>query len=286
MAKEPTDPLRYWHRLFGLLLTDYFTGSPFRVEIEADLSLQRQFLDVLILRRFAGAFADRLPDGMEDLAPHNLVTFKSHREWLYDWVMKELIGHYVAYRKLVSRTPTELLPEDQFRLYAVTARFPSVLSRQVPWHERGPGVYDCQWGTDTIRVIVAGQLPLEPHNAPLHLFSAKPELVSFGSEAFRQKSAKTSSLIRQLFQRFRKESPLMPYTMADFSSDYVKEHFGEMSPQARRELLRSLSVEEQQEALQSLLADRLAGLSEADTKSYLDQLAAAKPEKAAKRRKK
>ena len=146
MAKEPTDPLRDWHRLFGLLLTDYFTGSPFRVEIEADLSLQRQFLDVLILRRFAGAFADRLPDGMEDLAPHNLVTFKSHREWLYDWVMKELIGHYVAYRKLVSRTPTELLPEDQFRLYAVTARFPSVLSRQVPWHERGPGVYDCQWG--------------------------------------------------------------------------------------------------------------------------------------------
>ena len=35
--------------------------------------------------------------------------------------MKELVGHYVAYRKLVSPSPSELLPEDQFRLYAVRA---------------------------------------------------------------------------------------------------------------------------------------------------------------------
>ena len=26
------DPLRDWHRLFGLLLTDFFTNSPFKVE--------------------------------------------------------------------------------------------------------------------------------------------------------------------------------------------------------------------------------------------------------------
>jgi hypothetical protein len=29
------DPLRDWHRLFGLLLTDFFTDSPFRVESSA-----------------------------------------------------------------------------------------------------------------------------------------------------------------------------------------------------------------------------------------------------------
>ena len=28
-----------WHRLFGLLLTDFFTGSPFTVEVESDLSV-------------------------------------------------------------------------------------------------------------------------------------------------------------------------------------------------------------------------------------------------------
>jgi hypothetical protein len=32
------DALRDWHRLFGLLLTDFFTGSPFTVEVERDLS--------------------------------------------------------------------------------------------------------------------------------------------------------------------------------------------------------------------------------------------------------
>jgi hypothetical protein len=33
--------LRDWHRLFGLLLTDLFSGSPYVVEIENDLSVQQ-----------------------------------------------------------------------------------------------------------------------------------------------------------------------------------------------------------------------------------------------------
>ena len=91
-----------WHRLFGLLLTDYFTGSPFVVELEKDLSLKQQFLDVVILRKGKGRFAGRLPDGLDDLAAHNLLTFKSHQEALDDWALKELTGHYVSYRKQVS----------------------------------------------------------------------------------------------------------------------------------------------------------------------------------------
>src|SRR5580698_2348050 len=159
--------LRDWHRLFGLLLTDFFTGSPFTVEVERDLSEQQQFLDVVILRRGRGRFTGRLPDGLDGLVEHNLITFKSHRETLDGWAMKELIGHYVAYRKLVSAKPSELLPEEAFRLYAVCARFPQNLSGQVPWQEQQAGVYNCRWGTDEIRVIAAGNLPREPHNAPL-----------------------------------------------------------------------------------------------------------------------
>jgi hypothetical protein len=130
------DALRDWHRLFGLLLTDFFTDSPFTVEVERDLSEQQQFLDVIILRRRRGQFVGRLPDGLDGLTAHNLITFKSHREALDAWAMKELVGHYVAYRKLVSASPTELLAEDQFRLYAVCARFPQSLARQVPWQEQ------------------------------------------------------------------------------------------------------------------------------------------------------
>src|SRR5438552_10664753 len=101
MAADP-NTLRDWHRLFGLLLTDFFSGSPFTVEIERDLSQQQQLLDVVIVRRGRGRFAGELPDGLDPLAEHNLITFKSHRESLDDWAVRELLAHSVAYRKFVS----------------------------------------------------------------------------------------------------------------------------------------------------------------------------------------
>src|SRR4051812_27864924 len=131
MAVEQ-EALRDWHRLFGLLLTDFFTSSPFRVEVERDLSVQQQLLDVVIVRRGKGRFTGRLPDGLDGLRPHNLVSFKSRHEALDGWAVKELVGADVAYRKLVSPSPSELLPADQFGLYAVTARFPHNLAG----HER------------------------------------------------------------------------------------------------------------------------------------------------------
>jgi hypothetical protein len=269
------DPLRDWHRLFGLLLTDFFTDSPFTVEIERDLSEQQQFLDVVILRRGGGRFVFRLPDGFDELVAHNLITFKSLHEALDAWAIKELIGHYVAYRKLVSPSPTDLLPEVKFRLFAVCARFPHNLSGQVPWQKKQEGVYHCQWGTDVVNVIVAGQLPREPHNAPLHLFSASPELVGFGQSAYRQRSEITSLLLGQLFEKTRGEDFAMTYTMEDFKRDYIKEH------------LPLLTREEQEEVIQSLpTKTRLAGLSAEQVRKYLDQLTAGRPATPRKARRK
>src|SRR5437016_3597063 len=114
--RPDVDPMRHWHRLFGLVLPDFFTGSPFVVDLEKDLSLQQQFLEVVILRRTAGRYRGRLPDGLDDLVDHNLLTFKSHQESLSDWALKELTGHYVACRKQVSPPRGELLPEEDFRL--------------------------------------------------------------------------------------------------------------------------------------------------------------------------
>jgi hypothetical protein len=271
------EALRDWHRLFGLLLTDFFTDSPFAVEIERDLSQQQQFLDVVIVRRRRGKFAENLPDGLGDLAEHNLITFKSLHEPLDDWAIRELLGAYVAYRKLVSPSPSDLLPEDRFRLYAVAARFPQNLANRVPWEERRPGVYDCRWGLDTIRVLVAGQLPREAQNAPLHLFSASPELVGFASGAYRRRSQDTSALLRQLFERFRGEGIAMSYTMEDFRRQYAKEHFAELTPEEQREALEALPPEKLQEVLQALPPEeRLAGLSPEQIQQYLNQLTAGK----------
>jgi hypothetical protein len=234
--------LRDWHRLFGLLLSDFFTGSPFIVEVERDLSQQQQFLDVVIVRRGRGRFTERLPDGLGELVAHNLITFKSHHEALDAWAMKELIGHYVAYRKLVSPSWSELLPEEQFRLFAVCARTPKSLPGLVPWNQRHAGVYDCQWGTDQVRVLVAGELPQEVHNAPLHLFSASPELIAFGGITYQRHSQHTSLVLGQLFKRFQNEGLVMSFTMEDFKRELMKERLSEMTLEEQLEVFWSLPL--------------------------------------------
>jgi hypothetical protein len=272
------ETLRDWHRLFGLLLTDYFSGSPFVVEVERDLSIQQQLLDVVIVRRDRGRFVGRLPDGLEGLRPHNLMTFKSHHEALDPWAVKELVGLDVAYRKLVSPSTSELLPEDHFGLYAVSARFPHNLSGQVPWQRRQAGVYDCQWGTDIIRVVVAGELPREPHNAPLHLFSASSELVAFGGGSYRPRSRQTSRLLGQLFDRLRGEGFAVTYTMEDFNRQYVKEHFAKLTPEERREALELLPPDERQQLLTVLSPEQI--------RRHLEHLTARRPAQPRKPRRK
>ena len=172
-------------------------------------------------------------------------------------------------------------------MYAVTARFPQHLSGQVPWQRIQAGVYDCRWGSDTIRVLVAGELPREAHNAPLHLFSASPELVAFGSGAYHRHSENTSALLGQLFERIRGEGLAMPYTMEDFQRQYAKEHFARLTPQEQREALELLSPEQRRELFRSLLPEeRLAGLPEEQVRQLLDQLAAGRSAPPRKRRRK
>ena len=280
MADE-RDALRDWHRLFGLLLTDFFTGSPFTVEVERDLSEQQQFLDVVILRRGRGRFSGRLPDGLDGLAAHNLITFKSHREALDAWAMKELVGHYVAYRKLVSPSPSELCPKTNSGCTPSCARFPHNLSSQAPWQEQGAGVYDCRWGTDVVRVVVAGELPREVHNAPLHLFSASPELVGFGGQTYRRHSEKTSRLLGRLFESLQGEGFAMSYTMEDFIREDNRERFPRLTPEERRGIwaFSEGSLVVRRNGVGKRLAglppeQRLAGLSDEQIRQYLDQRAA------------
>jgi hypothetical protein len=281
------------HRLFGLSWIDFFQGTAVGVETEMDLSLKQQFVDVVLIRKGSEPIPRRLPDGFEDLAGHNLVSFKSRHEALDGWALKELLGAHVAYRKLVSAAPTRLLPEDHFGLYAVAARFPHNLSGQVPWQAVQPGVYDCRWGTDTIRVVVAGELPREAHNAPLHLFSAAPELVGFGRGAYRRRSETTSQLLGQLFQTLHGEGFAMAYTMEDFKRDYFRKQFNKLTPEEQEELLGSLPPEQvlarlsPEQRLAGLPPEqRLAGLSAEQIRQYLDQLTAGRPAAARKPRRK
>ena len=108
-----------WHRWFGLLLEDFFTGIAYGVRLEEELLLKRQFLDVLILRWGDGPEPKSLPDGLEGLGEHNLVTYKSSAESLDLWALDELFGHYVNYRKQLREQNVDA-PESAFRFYAVS----------------------------------------------------------------------------------------------------------------------------------------------------------------------
>ena len=114
-----------------------------------------------------------------------------------------------------------------------------------------------------MRVVVAGELPREAHNAPLHLFSASADLVGFGSKAYRRRSEQTSLVLGQLFERMRGEEWAMAYTMADFERDYIKSHLPKLTAREQQEILEGLSPEV-----------RLAGLSEEQIRRYLEQTAA------------
>lgn len=71
------------------------------------------------------------PDGLENLVRHNLITYKSTRQPLDAWTLDELLGHFVNYRKQISPALDELLPLEDFGLYAISTRYPQKLVAEV-----------------------------------------------------------------------------------------------------------------------------------------------------------
>ncbi len=249
---------RPWHRLFWLSLIDFFRGMPVRVEFEKDLSLKQQLLDVVLIRKEASPLPCRLPDGFEDLAAHNLVSFKSYQEALDGWALNELVGHYVNYRKQVSPSMQELLPEADFRLFAVSVRFPQALARQVTLTPVQPGVYEARDFTGVIRLVVVHELPQEEHNALQHLFSARADLLRYGATHYHQRSEETSTLLLQLFERYNLEATLMPDALQQMAKETIERLLKEQPLEERikgasaDELLAALSPE-----VRAALAQRL-----------------------------
>jgi len=245
VGMSETRPL---HRLFGLSWIDFFRDTPVAVETELDLSLKQQFVDVVLIRKGPGTLPRPLPDGFEDLAGHNLVTFKSHQEALDGWALWELVGHFVNYRKQASPSLDDLLPEDEFRLFAVCARWPHNLAQQVALTPLRAGVYEVQGLALRMRVIVAHQLPLHENNAMLHLFSAREELLRYGREHYQPHSPETSTLLYDLFKEYSEE-PDMPDKLKEYARESLARILAGMSAE---EIVRALPPEKV-EALARLL---------------------------------
>lgn len=246
-----------WHRLFGLTLQDLFSGSAYHVEVEQDLSVKQQLLDVLIIEMKEGPKPARLPDGLEALRPHNLLTYKSMRQSMDAWALDELIGHYVSYRKKVSLSASDLIPEDAFQLFAVSTRYPRKLMDDGAFEEIGEGVFDRNWGSRTIRLIVLSRIPKKPENAAWHLFSARPETVVFGAEQYRWRISETSSIINDLFQKYNIEGVVMPYTKEDYLRDHLLENIHKFSQEDLANALKMKLTGKKREEFERLFGDML-----------------------------
>ena len=241
-----------WHRLFGLTLEDYFTGTHYRVELEKDVARKRQVLDVVIVRGSGAALADPC-DGLEDLKPHNLLTYKSGQESLDAWAIAELIGHYVNYRKAFA--PRE--STARFGLYAVTTRRPRALAAQVALEPVKPGVYRLPVAGQCVTLIVLREVETCPRNALWALFSFEAARVALGAENYRWRQDDHLPILETIYQHYREMGIPMSYTFEDFRHDYERELLQRLPPEERlrglppEELTRRLTPEERLRGLPS-----------------------------------
>ncbi len=260
--KQSADDVTDWHRLFGIVLTELFEGSDWEVIRELDLSIKQQLLDIVIVRRRRGDRTPVLPDGFGPLADHNLVTYKSLHEPLDGWALKELVGHSVNYRKQVSPSLDRLLPEADFRLFAIATRFPEKLAAEVPLKTNADGVYDVAWGTDSIRVLVLKEIPAADRNAILNLFSADPIRIVAGVIQFRRTPHELSSLLDELLDKYHGDSD-MPQTLAEMLQDSRDRVIAKLSPS---EIVGKFPLDKLRET-QELIAQRLAAAEKEMTAS-------------------
>ena len=264
-----------WHRLLGMFLTAHFQNSPYSVEIEKDLALKRQVLDVILIERDQTIPFDRYPDGLENMAQYNLISYKSLSESFDLWSFQELHGHYVNCRKQVSPAMNKLINAEHFRLYALSTRMPYKLMKTFAFKGIREGVYELEWEDLQTRLIVLSRIPQGPYNEIWRLFSARPEIIEEARTHYAEnRHSDYSLLVQQLYEYYTQEELPMTYTRQQFEEDFVLRHLRSVPPDqvlsqySPEERLKNLSAEERLKNLspeqvfrQYSAEDMLKGLS-------------------------
>jgi hypothetical protein len=265
-----------WHHLLGAGLADLLEGSGYEVVMEKELSLKKQRLDILIIEKKAGQPILELPDGLGPFAQHNLVTYKSVRQALDAWTLDELLGHCVNYRKQISPSPENLLPENDFKLYAVCTRHPDKLEKEFALQPVQEGVYDLRWGSRLVRVIVLSEILQVERNALWLLFSGLVDKVQYGFAQYKSRQHELPPLLNKIFESYQIEGIPMPYTVEDVRRELRKEFMATFTAEELRgylpteERLKGLPPEERLKGLPP--EERLKGLTKKQIEDYLKKL--------------
>jgi hypothetical protein len=151
-----------------------------------------------------------------------------------------------------------MLPEDEFRLIGIVARFPDGFAKQMTLEERQPGVYDINVGPLPIRLLVIRNLPDRPANAMLKLFSIVPAQIEFACRHYHPLSPYTTGIVDDLIRMYRKEDKRMASTIEELNRKIIREALESATVDDRlrgltvKDRLKGLSAEEVEEALREL----------------------------------
>jgi len=63
----------------------------------------------------------------------------------------ELICYYVLFRKIISPSGQKLIPENEFKLFAIATRFPNKLSSELNLIQLKEGVYRLKFSKKSIK---------------------------------------------------------------------------------------------------------------------------------------
>jgi len=240
-----------WHRIFGAVVFDLFDGSSYTVELEKELSLKQQFLDVVIVQQTQAEIIlpKNLPDGLDNLREHNLLTFKSHQESLNREAIFELYGHFVNYCKQAADQAITV-NFDNCQLYAVTARKPEKLFSQGRFEKVAEGVYDYETLQCTTRIIVTGAIGSAAHNAIWQLFSGNEQQFTQGARHYGVNNMSRSELMRQLFRYYQQEELFpMAYSFEQFKQDLHEETLKTLTERERIQAMQMLPIEKRLEGI-------------------------------------
>jgi len=242
-----------WHRIFGAVLCDFFDGSAYTVELEKDLSLKQQFLDVVILHKRPNPTSTakplQLPDGLDNLRDHNLLTFKSHQETLNRYALYELYGHFINYCKQLDNQQIRV-DFDNCQLYAVCAMYPHKLFTQGEFKQLQAGVYECKVLEYSTRILVTREMSPHAHNAIWQLFSGNATQFASGAKHYGVHRMRRNELMRRIFRHYQLEELFpMAYTLEQFEKDLHEDMLNDLTEWEIMRAMQTLPVEKRLEGI-------------------------------------
>jgi len=207
---------------------------------------------------------------------------KSLNESLNQWAIREVLGHYVSYRKIVSPKPDKLLPQSKFQVFAVCTTYPQKLlgsekhfGKEIEKIKAGVYKIDSpHFGS--IIIIVLSQMALLEQNALWQLFSGNAVGFEYGDAHYQWQAPEDKSLLNQLYQLYLKEGVDMPYTFEEFHRDYTMPFIESLPTEMR---LKGIPPDERLKGLapsevfnQFSPNERLKGLAPSEIEAYLLKL--------------